>query len=53
LKYNHDENMALAVVLAVQKLWHYILVRTTKVIADSNPIQYLLNRWQINDKFSW
>jgi hypothetical protein len=40
LKYNHEENLALAVVLAVQKLRHYILLRTTKVIADSNPMQY-------------
>jgi hypothetical protein len=52
LKYNHEENLALAVVLAVQKLCHYILLRTTKVIADSNPMQYLLSRRQINGKFS-
>jgi hypothetical protein len=31
---------------------HYILLRTTKVIADSNPMQYLLSHWQINGKFS-
>jgi hypothetical protein len=44
LKYNHEEKLALAVVLAVQKLRHYILLRTTKVIADSNPMHYLLSR---------
>jgi hypothetical protein len=38
LKYNHDEKLTLAVVLAVQKLRHYILLRTTKVVADSNPM---------------
>jgi hypothetical protein len=43
LKYNHDEKLALTVVLAVQKLCHYILLRTTKVVADSNPMQYLLS----------
>jgi hypothetical protein len=35
LKYNHEEKLA----LAVQKLRHYILLRTTKVVADSNPMQ--------------
>jgi hypothetical protein len=48
LKYKHEEKLALAVVLAVQKLRHYILLRTTKVIADSNPMQYLLSRRQVN-----
>jgi hypothetical protein len=38
LKYIHDENLALAVVLAVQKMRHYILLQTTKVVADSNPM---------------
>ena len=52
LKYNHDENLALEVVLAVQKLRHYILLWTTKVITDSNPMQYFLRRWQINETFS-
>jgi hypothetical protein len=44
LKYNHEENIALTVVLIVQKLHHYIMLRTTKVIVDSNPMQYLLSR---------
>jgi hypothetical protein len=44
LKYNHEEKLALVVVLAVQKLCHYILLRTTKVIVDSNPMKYLLSR---------
>jgi hypothetical protein len=44
LKYNHDEKLSLAFVLAVQKLRHYIMLRTTKVIANSNPMQYLLSR---------
>jgi hypothetical protein len=52
LKYNHEEKLALAIVLAIQKLHHYILLRTTKVVADSNPMQYLLSRRQINGKFS-
>jgi hypothetical protein len=52
LKYKHEEKLALAVFLAVQKLRHYILLRTAKVIADSNPMQYLLNRRQVNGKFA-
>jgi hypothetical protein len=52
LKYKHEEKLSLAVVLAIQKLCHYILLRTTKVIADSNPRQYLLSRHQVNGKFA-
>jgi hypothetical protein len=52
LKYKHEEKLALAVVLAVQKLRHYILLRTTKVVSDSNPMQYLLSRRQVNNKFA-
>jgi hypothetical protein len=48
LKYNHEEKLSLAVFLAVQKLRHYILLRMIKVIANSNPMQYMLNHWQIN-----
>jgi hypothetical protein len=43
LKYNHDEKLALLVVFAVQKPRHYILLQTTKVIENSNPMQYLLS----------
>ena len=52
LKYKHEEKLALAVVLAVQKLHHYILLRTTKVVVDSNPMQYLLSHRKINGKFA-
>jgi hypothetical protein len=52
LKYKHEDKLALTVVLTVQKLCHYILLRTTKVVTDSNPMQYLLSRRQVNDKFA-
>jgi hypothetical protein len=52
LKYKHEDKLSLAVVLAVQKLRHYIFLRTTKVVVDSNPMQYLLSRRQVNDKFA-
>jgi hypothetical protein len=51
LKYKHEEKLALAFVLTVQKLCHYILLHMTKVIENSNPMQYLLSRRQINGKF--
>jgi hypothetical protein len=38
MKYKHEEKLALTFVLAVQKLHHYILLHTTKVVVDSNPI---------------
>jgi hypothetical protein len=52
LRYKHEEKLALEVILAVQKLHHYILLRTTKFIADSNPMKYLRNHQQINGKFA-
>jgi hypothetical protein len=52
LKYKHEEKLSLAFVLAVQKLRHYILLCTIKVVADSNPMQYLLSHWQVNGKFA-
>jgi hypothetical protein len=52
LKYKHEEKLTLADVLTVQKLRHYFMLRTTKVVADSNPMQYLLSRRQINEKFA-
>jgi hypothetical protein len=52
LKYKHEDKLSLAVVLTVQKLRHYILLRTTKVVADSNPMQYFLSLRQVNENFS-
>ena len=45
LKYKHEEKLALAEILTIQKLCHYILLCTTKVVTDSNPMQYLLSHW--------
>jgi hypothetical protein len=44
LKYNHEDKRALPVLLTVQKLHHYILLCTTKVMEDSNPMQYFLSQ---------
>ena len=41
LRYSHVEKLALAAVYAVQRLRHYILLRTTTIVADVNPFQYV------------
>ena len=43
LKYSHIEKLALSDVYAVHRLHHYILLRTTKVVVDVNPFQYVLS----------
>lgn len=53
LSYNHDEKLVLAILFFVQKLRHYILIRNTKVIANSNPMLYLLNMQVIKSKVTW
>ena len=52
LRYSHIEKLALAVVYAVQRLRHYILLRTTMVMVDVNPFQYILSRWIVGGKFN-
>ena len=41
-RYSHVEKLALATVIAVQKFCHYILLCTTTVIVDQNPMDYIL-----------
>ena len=38
------EKLALATVIGVQKIHHYILLRTTTVLADQNHMYYILTR---------
>ena len=40
--YSHVEKLALATVISVQKFCHYILLRTTTVLADQNLMYYIL-----------
>ena len=42
--YSHVEKLALAMVMAIQKFRHYILLRTTIVLTDQNPMYYILTR---------
>jgi hypothetical protein len=43
LRYSHVENLALVVVILVHRFHHYIFLRTTMVITDSNPMYHILN----------
>ena len=52
LRYSHVEKLALAALYAVQRLHHYILLRTTMVVADVNPFQYVLSQWIVGGKFN-
>ena len=51
-RYLHVEKLALATLIAVQKFHHYILLRTTTVFADQNPMYYILTRQVQGGKYS-
>ena len=44
LRYSPEEKLDLSVVFSAQKLCHYIIENHTHVVADSNPMRYLLSR---------
>ena len=48
--YSHVEKLALATVIAVQKICHYILLHTTTVLEDQNPMYYILTRQVLGGK---
>jgi hypothetical protein len=52
LHYLHVKKLALAKVIFVQRFCHYILSRTTTVIADSNPMYHILTRQVLRGKYS-
>jgi len=52
LKYSHVEKLAVAVVFAVQRICHYILLKKTTVIADVNLFQYVLTQRVIEGKYN-
>ena len=51
-QYSHVEKIALDTVIAAQKFHHYILLRTTTVLADQNPMYYILTRQVLGGKYS-
>ena len=52
-RYSHMEKLALATVIAVQTFCHYIFLRTTTVLADQNPMYYILTHKVLEGKYSW
>ena len=48
--YSHVEKLALATVIVVHKFCHYILLRTSTVDVDSNPMYYILTRHVLGGK---
>jgi hypothetical protein len=51
LGYSHVEKLALAAVIAVQRFRHYILLCTTMVIVDSNPMYHILTCQVLGEKY--
>ena len=50
-RYSYVEKLTLATVIAVQKFHHYILLHTTTVYADYNPMYYVLTRQVLGGKY--
>lgn len=50
INYGRDEKVAL-VVISSWKQCHYILLHKTRVVTNSNPMQYILGRQLITGKF--
>ena len=50
--YSHVEKLALAMVIAMQTFCHYILLHTTTVLADQNPMYYILTHQVLGGKYS-
>eukprot|EP00253_Pinus_taeda_P003103 PITA_03103 len=51
-QYAYVEKLAFATVCALQRFRHYILLRTTTVISDCNPMTYILSRQLLGGKYS-
>ena len=52
VSYLHEDKLVMAIVFSIQKLYHYILMCSTKVMNNSNPMNFLLSRWIINGKYA-
>ena len=50
--YSCVEKLALATIIAIQKFHHYILLCTTIVLADQNPMYYILTHQVLGGKYS-
>ena len=52
LKYPYVEKLAMAAAFAVKKFRHYIILHTTTVISDANPMKYILSRQILGGRYS-
>ena len=52
LRYYHIKKLTLAAMYTVHRLRHYILIKTTTLVADVNPFQYVLSRRIVGGKFN-
>ena len=50
LSYAHVEKLALAAVHIAQRLWHYLSLHKTYVVACLNPFQYILSHRMIREQ---
>ena len=51
-RYSRVEKLALATIIVVQIFCRYILVRTTIVLTDQNPVYYILTRQVLGGNYS-
>lgn len=52
MSYSHKENIAVAIVFSFQKLRHYILMCSTKVVTNSNPLDFWLTQQIISGNYT-
>ena len=51
-RYSRVEKLALAMVIFVQKFCHYILLHETTILANQNPMYYILTHQVLGGKYS-
>ena len=51
LRYPYVEKLALAATFVVQKFHHYIILWTTTVISDMNPMRYILSHQILGGRY--
>jgi len=51
-RYAYVEKLVLAIICAFQRFHHYILLHTTTVVSDCNPMTYILSRQLLGGKYS-
>ena len=52
LRYPYVEKLALAAAFTIQKFRHYLILRTTTVISDANPMKCILSCQVLGGRYS-